>query len=83
MDKPFESNVGVPQGDSFSPVALTTAFEVVLQQIRPKFPATPAVDVQLGLPTEMKNVDVTDFVSTSNDFIEDVVNVLDIELPTQ
>ena len=46
MGKPFESNVGVPKGDSFSPVAFTAAFEMVLQQIRPRFPATPTADVQ-------------------------------------
>ena len=79
-DKPFESNVGVPQGDSFSPVAFTTAFEMVLQQIRPRFPATPTADVQLGLPMEMQYADDTNFVSTSHDFLEDVMNVLDIEL---
>ena len=81
MGKPFESNVGVPQGDSFSPVAFTAAFEMVLQQIRPRFPATPTADVQLGLPMEMQYADDTDFISTSHDFLEDVMNVLDIELP--
>ena len=83
MGKPFESNMGVPQGDSFSPVASNAAFEMVLQQICPKFPATPAADVQLGLPMEMQNADGTKFVSTSHDFLEDVMNVLDLELPTQ
>ena len=80
MGKPFESNVGVPQWDSFSPVAFTTAFEMVLQQICPKFPATPTADVQLGLPMKMQYANDTDFVSTSHDFLEDVMNVLDIEL---
>ena len=81
MGKPFESNVGVPQGDSFSPVAFTAAFEMVLQQIHLRFPATPTADVQLGLPMEMQYADDTDFISTSHDFLEDVMNVLDIELP--
>ena len=37
MGKSFESNVGVPHRDSFSPVAFTTTFEMVLQLIGPSF----------------------------------------------
>ena len=80
--KPFESNMGVPQGDSFSPVAFTADFEMVLQQICPRFPATPTANVQLRLPMEMQYAADTDIVSTSHDFLEDVMNVLDIGLPT-
>ena len=35
--KPFQSTVGVPQGDSFIPVAFTTTFEMALQQTRTQF----------------------------------------------
>ena len=66
MGKPFELNLGVPQGVCFSPVAFTTTFEMVLQQVRPSFPSTPRTE--LGLPMEMQYADYTDFVSTSHDF---------------
>ena len=82
LGSPFKSTVGVPQGDSFSPVAFTTTFETVLQQTRMKFPPTPRTDIQLGIPMEMQYADDTDFVSTSHTFLEDIMNVLDTELPS-
>ena len=45
MGKPFELNLGVPQGDSFSLVVFTTTFEMVLQQIRPSFPSAPSIQI--------------------------------------
>ena len=81
IGKPFELNLRVPQGDSFSPVAFTTTFEMVLQQICPSFPATPSTDIELGLQPEMQYADYADFVSTNHDFLEDVMNVLDTEQP--
>ena len=77
MGKPFESNLAVSQGDSFSPVAFTTTFEMVLQQICPSFPTTPATAQELGLPMKMQYADITDFVSTNQDFLKDVMIVLD------
>ena len=70
MGKPFELNLGVPQGDRFSPVAFTTIFEMVLQQICPSFPTTPATAIELGLPMKMQYADITDFASTSQDFLK-------------
>ena len=77
----FQSTVGVPQGDSFSPVAFTTTFEKALQEVRPMFPATPTLDLQLSLVSEMQYADDIDFVSTSHDYLEEVMEVLDTELP--
>ena len=79
--RPFKSTVGGPQGDSFSPVAFTTTFEMVLQQTRSVFPTTPSAGIQLGIPMEMQYDDDTDFISTSHSFFEDVLKVLDTELP--
>ena len=79
--RPFKSTVGGPQGDSFIPVAFTTAFEMVLQQTRSVFPTTPSAGIQLGIPMEMQYADDTDFISTSHSFLEDVLKVLDTELP--
>ena len=81
MGRPFKSTEGVPQGDSFSPVAFTTTFEMVLRQTRSEFPTTPSADIQLGIPMEMQYADDTDFISTSHSFLEDVLKVLDTELP--
>ena len=81
MGKAFELNLGVPQGDRFSPVAFTTTFEMVLQQVCPSFPTTPATALELGPPMKMQYADITDFVSTNQDFLEDVVNVLDTKQP--
>ena len=77
----FQSTVGVPQGDSFSPVAFTTTFEMAMQEVRSMFPATPTLDLQLSLITEMQYADDIDFVSTSQDYIERMMDVLDSELP--
>ena len=49
----FRSTDGVPQGDSFSLVAFTATFEKALQEVRPMFPATPSLDLQLSLVSEM------------------------------
>ena len=77
----FKSTVGVPQGDSFSPVAFTTTFEMALQEVRPMFPTTPTLDLQLSMITEMQYADDIDFVSTSHDYLEGVMNILETELP--
>lgn len=42
---------------------------------------TPSADVQLGIPMEMHYADDTDFISTSHSYLEDVMKVLDTELP--
>ena len=73
IGRPFKSTVGDPQGDNFSPVAF-----MVLQQTCSEFPTTPSADVQLGIPMEMQH---TDFFPTSHSFLEDVLKVLDTQLP--
>ena len=45
------------------------------------FPATPTLDLQLSLVSEMQYADDIDFVSTSHDYLEEVMEVLDIKLP--
>ena len=45
------------------------------------FPATPTLDLQLSLVSEMQYADDIDFVSTSHDYLEEVMEVLDTELP--
>ena len=74
--------MGVPQGDSFSPVAFTTTFEMALQLTQSEFPTTPLADIQLGIPTEMQHVNDSDFISTNHSFLEVVLKVLHTELPT-
>ena len=45
------------------------------------FPTTPKLDLQLTLVSEMQYADNIDFVSTSHDYLEEVMEVLDTELP--
>ena len=45
------------------------------------FPVTPTLDLQLSLVSEMQCADDIDFVSTSHDYLEEVMEVLDTELP--
>ena len=54
---------------------------MVLQQIGPSFSTAPSTDIELGLSMEIQYTDDTDFVSTSHNFVEDVMNVLDTEHP--
>ena len=59
----------------------TTTFEKALEEVRPMFPATPTLDLQLSLVSEMQYANDIDFVSTSHDYLEEVMEVLDTELP--
>lgn len=45
------------------------------------FPSLPLKDQALGFPTEMQYADDTDLLSTSHTHLEEVMDVLDRELP--
>ena len=50
------------------------------QDMRPMFPPIPTFDLQLSLISEMQYADI-DFVSTGQDYLKKVMDVLDTELP--
>ena len=69
LSKPFDTNIGAPQGDSLSPVMFTVYLELAMREIRAACPR-PAQD--LAVPNEIIYADDTDFVSTSQDVINNI-----------
>jgi hypothetical protein len=66
LSKPFDTNLGAPQGDSLSPVLFVIYLELAMRQLRA---TTPRSREDLALPSEAIYADDTDFISTSNEVI--------------
>ena len=60
LSSPFTTSMGVPQGDSFSPVAFTIYLEVALREVREACNRTAN---DKGLPTEICYADDADHLS--------------------
>ena len=60
-EKPFESNIGSPQGDSLSPVLFSIYLENALKEVRTILPR-PTSDFEKTLPTEIVYADDVDFI---------------------
>ena len=60
-EKPFESNIGSPQGDSLSPVLFSIYLENALKEVRTILPR-PTSDFEKTLPTEIAFADDVDFI---------------------
>ena len=60
-ERPFESNIGTPQGDSLSPVLFSIYLENVLKEVRNILPR-PTFELEKALPTEIAYADNVDFV---------------------
>ena len=60
-EKPFESNIGSPQGDSLSPVLFSIYLENALKEVRTILPR-PTSDFEKTLPTEIAYADDVDFI---------------------
>ena len=60
-EKPFESNIGSPQGDSLSPVLYSIYSENALKEVRTILPR-PTSDFEKTLPTEIVYADNVDFI---------------------
>ena len=65
----FITTVGIPQGDSISPVLFVIYFEAAIREIRSHI-QRPELDVQLNLPLDVGYADDLDFISTSKSFLE-------------
>ena len=66
----FKTNIGVPQGDSLSPVLFTIYLEAALRDLRQELPSRPAVDNDL--PLDIAYADDVDFVSRDETFLSEV-----------
>ena len=60
-EKPFESNIGAPQGDSLSPVLFSIYLENAMKEVRTILPR-PTSDFEKTLPTELVYADDVDFI---------------------
>ena len=60
-EKPFESNIGSPQGDSLSPVLFSIYLENALKEVRTILPR-PTSDFEKTLPTEIAYADDVGFI---------------------
>ena len=59
--KPFESNIGSPQGDSLSPVLFSIYLENALKEVRTILPRQTS-DFEKTLSTEIVYADDVDFI---------------------
>ena len=60
-EKPFESKIGSPPGDSLSPVLFSIYLENALKEVRTILPR-PTSDFEKTLPTEIVYADDVDFI---------------------
>ena len=74
--KPFTRNVGIPQGDSLSPVLVTIYLEYALKEVRPTLPR-PATSFKAEIPNEVAYVDDVDFIGQSYADIKKIQLVLE------
>ena len=66
LSKPFNTDIGAPQGDCLSPVLFVIYLELALRQIRAK---CPRPEEDRAVPNEVLYADDTDFISTSKEVI--------------
>ena len=61
-EKPFESNIGSPQGDTLSPVLFSIYLENALKEVRTVLPRPTSDFEKKNLPTETAYADDVDFI---------------------
>ena len=69
LSEPFETNIGVPQGDALSPVLFTIYLELALRELRKALPK-PLEDEHL--PSEIEYADDTDFISSEIEYLNKI-----------
>jgi hypothetical protein len=67
LSKPFETNIGAPQGDSLSPVLFIIYLELAMRGVRA---ACPRPSQDLCIPNEAIYADDTDYISGSKAVLE-------------
>lgn len=66
LSEPFTTNIGVPQGDSLSPVLFVIYLELAMRELRT---ACPRPTSDSSLPSEIIYADDVDIISTSPEYI--------------
>ena len=69
----FATSIGMPQGDSLSPVLFTVYLEAALRDLRSHLPTRPQTDA--NLPLDVEYADDTDFISSSRLFLDDIERI--------
>ena len=72
--KPFETNIGTPQGDSLSPVLFICYLEAALRDTRAHLPPRPTEDTYI--PTETEYADDITFISTSPEYLQTALPII-------
>ncbi len=67
--------MGCPQGDGLSPTLFTIYLEAAQREIRKNLPKRPENDK--FLPSETAYADDVDYISTSQDFLEKALKVIE------
>ena len=70
-EKKFTSNIGTPQGDSFSPILFVVYLENALKEVRPILPES-----EKTLPNEIAYADDVDFIARERIDVAQIQRVL-------
>ena len=76
--KPFEATIGTPQGDSLSPILFVCYLEAALRDVRAHIQPRPSADTYI--PTETEYADDVTFISTSSDYLQEALPMIQTRL---
>ena len=76
----FPTTTGTPQGDSLSPVLFIIYLEAALREVIANLPPRPVHDTDLGLPLLLGYADDVDFISTSPEYLDTILALVDDRL---
>ena len=76
MTKPFNTNIGTPQGDGLSPILFAIYLEAALSELHAHGPQRPYSDVSAGLPYTAIYADDVDFISLDLAFLNKILKAV-------
>ena len=77
----FTSNIGSPQGCSVSPIFFIVLLNKALEDLKTKVPFPRPIS-DLGYPEDAEYADDTDFISTSEEYLENLLPYVEKEFGT-